>query len=65
MSSALRLSSQVTTLCLEFVAPLLLGWWLDGKLGWSPVLTLLGMALGAALSVLGLARLSNELNRPR
>ena len=33
------------------------GWWLDDKLGWSPLLTLLGLSLGIAVAVVGMMRM--------
>lgn len=33
------------------------GWWLDGKTGWSPALTLLGLGLGIAVAMVGMMRM--------
>ena len=33
------------------------GWWLDGKTGWSPLLTLLGLGLGIAVALVGMMRM--------
>ncbi len=33
------------------------GWWLDGRTGWSPLLTLLGLALGLAVALVGMMRM--------
>ena len=33
------------------------GWWLDGRIGWSPLLTLLGLGLGIAVAMVGMMRM--------
>ena len=33
------------------------GWWLDGRTGWSPLLTLLGLGLGLAVALVGMMRM--------
>ena len=33
------------------------GWWLDGRTGWSPLLTLLGLGLGIAVAMVGMMRM--------
>ena len=33
------------------------GWWLDGRTGWSPLLTLLGLGLGIAVALVGMMRM--------
>jgi len=43
-----RYSGHGLTLALSMVLFLMLGWWADGKLGTSPVLTLIGAFVGAA-----------------
>jgi F0F1-type ATP synthase assembly protein I len=43
-----RLSGHGMTLAVSTGLFLLIGWWVDGKLGTTPVLTILGALLGAA-----------------
>lgn len=33
------------------------GWWLDGRTGWSPLLTLLGLGLGIVVALVGMMRM--------
>ena len=33
------------------------GWWLDGRIGLSPVFTLLGLGLGIAVALVGMMRM--------
>ncbi len=67
--SALGPIAAVGTLGTEFVAAVGLlalgGWWLDGKVGTAPVLTLVGMALGLTIGTWRLMRAVRELNKPR
>lgn len=57
----------VLTVAFTFPAALLvgyaIGWWLDGKLGTSPVFSLLFMGLGFAAALLELLRELRRLNR--
>lgn len=56
----LKTLGQLSTIGLAFVFALLLGFgagfWLDGKLGTSPWLSLLGFAMGLAAGVLNVVR---------
>ncbi|MCL4743170.1 MAG: AtpZ/AtpI family protein [Phycisphaerales bacterium] len=67
--SALGPIASVGTLGTEFVAAVGLlalgGWWLDGKLGTAPALTLVGMVLGLTVGIWRLMRAVKELNKPR
>lgn len=49
----------------EFVLSLLvpgaIGWWLDKKLGWSPWLLIIGIALGFAAGLYTMIRTTNRL----
>ncbi|MDP6417902.1 MAG: AtpZ/AtpI family protein [Candidatus Krumholzibacteria bacterium] len=46
-SASLSLSHLALTYASSLAFYGLLGWWLDRKLGWTPWLTILGVALGA------------------
>lgn len=39
------------------------GWWLDGKFGWSPWLTIAGMVMGVAVGFNLLFKTVKELNK--
>ncbi|HRQ72065.1 MAG TPA: AtpZ/AtpI family protein [Phycisphaerales bacterium] len=66
--SALGPIAAVGTVGTEFVAAVGLlalgGWWLDGKFGTAPVLTLVGMVLGLTVGTWRLLRAVKELNKP-
>lgn len=47
MAAAGRASAVGIELAVSFLGCFLLGYWLDGKLGTSPALTLVGLVLGA------------------
>lgn len=53
--SASRQMFALSGIGFEFIAEVggltLLGWWLDRRLGWSPALTLVGVALGFAVGL--------------
>jgi F0F1-type ATP synthase assembly protein I len=57
-ASGYRSASRVISACLEMVIPCLLGYWLDRRLGTSPWLVLLGLALGMWLGIKSLVRLA-------
>jgi hypothetical protein len=46
------------------IIPALIGYWLDTKLGWTPVLSLLGLGLGMSIGTLALIRLVNTQKKP-
>ena len=61
--------ASVGTIGTEFAAAVGLlalgGWWLDGKFGTAPALTLVGMVLGLTVGIWRLLRAVKELNKPR
>lgn len=60
-----RASSAGIELALAVVGCLLLGWWVDGKLGTSPWLTLIGLIFGSFVGFRSLwqaAQAANELD---
>jgi F0F1-type ATP synthase assembly protein I len=54
-------ASQVTTISIEMVLPILLGVWADQKLGTKAVFTILGGIAGLWLGVWSLMRIAKEL----
>ncbi len=63
---AMQWSSRITTISLEMVVPVLIGYWLDQWLGSGFVFLLVGAALGfsvALMSLLKLARYSKDDDR--
>jgi hypothetical protein len=54
---AMRWASQVTTICIEMVLPIVLGVWADRRLGTKFAMTLLGVAAGLWLGIWSLIRL--------
>lgn len=55
-----RASSAGIELAIAVVAFLLLGWWLDGKLGTAPWLTLLGLVFGSGVGFRSLWKAAQE-----
>jgi hypothetical protein len=53
----MRWASQVTTICIEMVLPIVLGVWADRRLGTKFAMTLLGVAAGLWLGIWSLIRL--------
>ena len=53
-----------TTLAASVLLGLGIGYWLDTKLGWTPVLSLLGLGLGMWIGTLALIRLVNSQKKP-
>jgi F0F1-type ATP synthase assembly protein I len=53
-------ASRVTTLGLEFALPALGGFWLDGRLGTLPWVTLLGSILGFTVGITHLLRIARQ-----
>lgn len=56
---AMQWSSRITTISLELVVPVLIGYWLDRRWGTLPLLIIVGVILGfvtATLSLLQLAK---------
>jgi F0F1-type ATP synthase assembly protein I len=56
-------ASRVTAISLEMVLPGLGGSWIDGKLGTSPLLLILGVVLGMTIGLMQLVRLGAESQR--
>lgn len=54
---------RITGVCLQMVIPLLMGYYLDQRLGIVPVLTLLGLAFGMWLGGMGLLRIVKQSER--
>jgi F0F1-type ATP synthase assembly protein I len=48
---------------LEMVAPIVVGWFLDGYFGWSPWAVIVGALVGLVGGVAHLVALSNRLNQ--
>jgi Putative F0F1-ATPase subunit Ca2+/Mg2+ transporter len=44
----------------EMVVPIALGWWLDGVLGWTPWLLVIGTVLGPVLGFMHLVALLRQ-----
>ena len=62
----LRKSSLIVLPFEMALAPVLLalgGWWLDGKFGTSPILVIVGVALGLVMAVKAILRTIKEVDR--
>jgi F0F1-type ATP synthase assembly protein I len=55
---ALEWTSRTTTISLELVVPILIGYWLDQRLRSLPLFLILGLILGFATATLSLLRLT-------
>jgi hypothetical protein len=51
-------SSRITSISLEFVLPIVAGWWLDRSLGTTPGAIILGAILGFAIGMTHLLRIA-------
>jgi F0F1-type ATP synthase assembly protein I len=60
----LSLAANLSSIGLEFALPMLLGLYLDQKLGSKPVLLLVGMALGFAIGIFHLVRIAQGTSKP-
>ena len=58
---AMHWASQVTTISIEMVLPILLGVWADRRLGTKAVFTILGAACGLWLGIWSLLRIAKVL----
>jgi hypothetical protein len=58
------LATKLSSIGLEFALPMLLGLYLDQKLGTKPVLLLVGMALGFAIGILHLVLIARGTSKP-
>lgn len=59
---AMQWSSRITTISLELIVPVLIGYWLDRLWGSLPLLIIVGVIIGFATATLSLMRL---VKRPR
>ena len=62
-SGAARGLIYITSAVAQFVAPLLIGIWLDGKYGWSPWGLIAGGTIGAVGGIAVLVAMNRKLNR--
>jgi ATP synthase protein I len=53
-------SARVTSISLELVVPVLIGYWLDQRWGTLPLLLIVGVILGLVTSTLSLLRLAKH-----
>jgi F0F1-type ATP synthase assembly protein I len=60
LSIGLSWASRITALGLEFALPALAGHWIDGRLGTSPWVTLLGCVLGITAGFVHLMQIARE-----
>ena len=51
-------SARITSISLELVVPVLIGYWLDRRWGTLPLLLIIGVALGFATATMSLLRLT-------
>jgi F0F1-type ATP synthase assembly protein I len=63
LTLAAQWTSRIFTVCLEMTIPGLIGYWVDGRLGTSPWLMLLGFAVGAPLAMWHLIQMTSQ--RPK
>lgn len=64
LAQAYGIASQGLTVAIGMVAPGLLGYWLDSKLGTKAVFTILGFGLGMTLGITLLMRLARTRDEP-
>jgi F0F1-type ATP synthase assembly protein I len=60
MAIAFEWSATIMTISAEMVAPGLLGYWVDQRLGTRGLFLILGFALGGTLATLQLMRIANK-----
>ena len=65
IASAMQRVSQITSVSLSMALPALLGYWVDGKLGTTPWLLIVGGALGLVTGVRSLVRMADSMGRSR
>jgi F0F1-type ATP synthase assembly protein I len=58
VARATQLASSVITVSLEMVMPILVGYWIDQKLGTKAVFAILGAAIGLATGIWSLIRMT-------
>jgi len=62
-AKAMSIVSRITTISLLAILPIVIGSWLDGWLGYKPVLTLLGMVFGLTAAGFKMIRLVKKLEK--
>ena len=60
MGIGLQWASRISTIGVEFVVPAVVGSWVDGKLGITPWLTLLGCFLGMTVGMYQILLIARE-----
>lgn len=65
LAKAMVLVSTITTVALEMVLPVLAGYWLDQRLGWTPILVIAGAAFGLVLGLWQLIQMGRPAGRRR
>lgn len=63
IAQAYRAANEVVSAALSLALMVGIGFWLDRRLGWNPVLTVSGAGLGFAMAGLSLRRLLRRLDR--
>jgi hypothetical protein len=64
LAVSFSMAAILSSIGLEFALPMLLGLYLDQKLGTKPVLLLIGMALGFATGIFHLVRIARGTSKP-
>jgi ATP synthase protein I len=64
LSVGIDWASRITTLGFEFALPVLLGHFIDGRLGWNHVGLFVGMVLGFAVGMLHLLKIARDSSKP-
>ena len=65
MAIAAEWSARMTTIGLEMALPALGGYWLDGRIGTTPVFVIIGALLGVAVGMLHLIQMVRQQEPPR
>lgn len=60
MSKAMAMATSVTSVALEMVLPVFLGYWLDTKLGTRALFAIVGGAVGLTAGIWNLVRLTRR-----
>jgi F0F1-type ATP synthase assembly protein I len=61
LARATQVASNVTSVSLEMVLPILIGYWIDQRLGTKAVFAILGGVLGLATGIWSLMRMTESL----
>ena len=59
-AQAMELTSRITSISLELVVPVLIGYWLDQRLGTHVLFLVVGVILGFVTATLSLVRLAKS-----